>query len=380
MFRQLVPLGLVIALLVGCQPTDPTDRPANITTDTPANVSDDRLSIEISLQEPVDTLLLVEVMSIGALDGPSEQTLFQTFSGFLDHEDRLFLANGGGPDIREYNDKGAYVSAFGRQGRGPGEFERLQWIAPLGRDSILAYDGGSMMFTVFDKRGTYGRSFRIPAVGLGGQEPTWIDTSVDPNIFIAVSTGIRHVTMLEVGGSGRDSVKVIRVSHAGNDPSTLLEIPNRWWQKMPSTDAYNIRTIPNGPVALVAVDQNLLFYTSNDVPMIDVMGINGVHHIRWRFADMKPTRDPDESPEFGLRYFGQIVTSTVGQTWVSEALVSDAGERRWHKLDGDGNRTAVATLPGSVRVWQFVTDGKVLGREVDELGVEYVKLFEFRDS
>ena len=372
MYRKLVPLSLAIALLVGCQPTDTPDRPAKI--------SDDRSSIEIPLQEPVDTLFAVEVMSIGALDGTSEQILFHTFSGFLDHEDRLFLANGGGPDIREYNDKGVYVSAFGRQGHGPGEFQRLRWIAPLGHDSILVYDGGNVRFSVFDKLGTYGRSFQISEVGLGGKEVTWLDTSPSQNILMAVSTGIQPVTMLKAGESGRDSVKVIRVSHAGSDPSTLLKIPNRWWQKMPSTDSYEISAISNGPVALIAVSQNVLFYTSNDVPIIDVVGIDGTHPIRWKFVEMKPTWDPDVSPEFGLRYFDQIVTSTNGQIWVSEALVNDAGQRRWHKLDGEGNRTAVALLPGSVWLWQFVTDSKVLAREVDERGVEYVKLFEFRDS
>ncbi len=372
MFRKLVPLGLAIALLVGCQPTDTPDRPANS--------SDDQHSVEIPLQEPVDTLFAVEVMSIGALDGTSEEILFRTFSGFLDHEDRLFLANGGGPDIREYTDKGTYVNAFGRQGRGPGEFQRLQWITPLGHDSILVYDGGNMRFSVFDKLGTYGRSFQISEVGLGGKQLTWMDTSPSQNIFMAVSTGNRPVMMLEVGGSGRDSVKVIRVSPAGKDPSTLLKIPNRWWQKMPSTDGYQIRGIPNGPSALIAVGQNALYYTSNDGPIIDGVGIDGTPPIRWRFVGMKPARDPDEPTEFGLLYFHQIVTSTTGQIWVSEALVSDAGERRWHKLDGDGNRTSVAILPRSVRVWQFVTEGKVLGRVVEELGVEYVKLFEFRDS
>ncbi len=367
-----MPLGLAIALLVGCQPTD--------TPDLPAKISDDRSSIEIPLQEPVDTLFAVEVMSIGALDGTSEEILYHTFSGFVDHEDRLFLANGGGPDVREYTDEGAYVNAFGRQGRGPGEFMGLRWITPLGQDSILVYDGGNMRFTVFDKLGTYGRSFQIPEVGLGGQEVTWLDTSISQTIFMAVSTGILPVTMLKVGASGRDSVKVIRVSHAGKDPSTLLKIPNRWWQKLPSTDGYQIRAISNGPFALIAVGPNALYYTSNDVPIIDVAGIDGTPPIRWRFVEMKPARDPDEPSEFGLRYFNQIVTSTTGQIWVSEALVSDAGERRWHKLDGDGNRTAVVILPGSVWVWQFLTEGKVLGREVDERGVEYVKLFEFRDS
>ena len=44
-------------------------------------------------------------------------------------------------ELRFFDLNGAHVRTVGRKGQGPGEFESISWLAPLGDDSLVVFGG-----------------------------------------------------------------------------------------------------------------------------------------------------------------------------------------------------------------------------------------------
>ena len=74
---------------------------------------------------------------------------------------RIAVANRGSLDIRIFDAQGTYVTRFGRNGSGPGEFQRLEWVGRSG-DTAWIYDGGLR---------------RVTTVMLGARPPALLGTT-----------------------------------------------------------------------------------------------------------------------------------------------------------------------------------------------------------
>ncbi len=69
------------------------------------------------------------VVDIGGGDREEDQ-LFRVVGALRLSDDRIVVANGGTNEIRFYGPGGAFLSASGGEGEGPGEFRRLSAVAP----------------------------------------------------------------------------------------------------------------------------------------------------------------------------------------------------------------------------------------------------------
>lgn len=58
----------------------------------------------------------------------------------------IAIANAATSEIRVFDRQGVFVSAFGRKGEGPGEFQRVGWAAHFG-DTAVVYDGALRRIT-----------------------------------------------------------------------------------------------------------------------------------------------------------------------------------------------------------------------------------------
>ena len=90
--------------------------------------------------------------------------------GFSGVVGAAFLPNGsivvgdaGRRAILRFDAVGRYVGSFGRQGKGPGEFEDLAWLGSCADGSVIAFDGANRVST-FDRAGRFVKVF-VP--------PTW---------------------------------------------------------------------------------------------------------------------------------------------------------------------------------------------------------------
>ena len=108
----------------------------------------------------------------GLGSGPmwDEPPFYQVFGAVPDNEgDAVFLVNGGDGELIRYDIGSGRTSPIGRRGSGPGEFGRPVWLEPHGPDPLLACDMRLGRFSVFSRSGEFGRIFRLPGDGAGGE-------------------------------------------------------------------------------------------------------------------------------------------------------------------------------------------------------------------
>jgi len=97
------------------------------------------------------------VVDIGGGDREEEQ-LFRVVGALRLSDDRIVVVNGGTNEIRFYGPGGAFLSASGGEGEGPGEFRRLSALRRLRGDSLFAQDGRLYRSSVFDGQGRFIRT------------------------------------------------------------------------------------------------------------------------------------------------------------------------------------------------------------------------------
>jgi hypothetical protein len=104
------------------------------------------------------------VLDIGSGDSEEDQ-LFGVRAAYRLGDGRIVIANGGTNEIRFYAADGAFLSASGRSGQGPGEFERLQGLLRLPGDSLVARDHFyKPQLSVFDPMGNFVRTVSLDAL------------------------------------------------------------------------------------------------------------------------------------------------------------------------------------------------------------------------
>jgi hypothetical protein len=95
---------------------------------------------------------LTPVLSFGEGDGESDEVFFQRVSDFTRHPDgRFFVLDSGQRKVFIFDANGNYLSAFGREGRGPMEFEQPIHIFITG-NILYIYDIGSFTLKSFAEK------------------------------------------------------------------------------------------------------------------------------------------------------------------------------------------------------------------------------------
>lgn len=320
-----------------------------------------------------DTLAASVVLSIGAADGPDDRVVSRVFSGFIRH-DRIFVSNGGEPEIREYDLSGSLVRRIGRRGGGPGEFRHLTWITPLAPDSLVALDGRSSRVTVFDSTGTYVRSFRLSVPEHGQAE--WI-AEYGSGFAVGYSRGLDP---RQLSGAARDSffVELIGRSFQAGEPmpDLLPPIGGRWWRRREVVGAVGLEAIRDGPQALIAGRKGMLVVSSSDSHSI--LRWNGN---TWSSVVLQgqswDNGNVADAPDIPVRLYEQLVLGPRGSLWLSDFAVESDEHRTWVVFSPDGQPQSILRLPASFRIWQ-VEEHHVLGKRIDEMGVEFVELWEIQ--
>ena len=104
-------------------------------------------------------------LSIGVLEGEEPYMLHRAYDATMLSDGRIVVANTGTQELRVFDRSGAHVATWGGEGQGPGEFTDLSQIEPWPGDSIIAWFGPQIGFSVFGPDGNHGRNFV-----LAGQE------------------------------------------------------------------------------------------------------------------------------------------------------------------------------------------------------------------
>ena len=131
-------------------------------------------------------LLLVEEVRIGVLEGDPAYA-FGYVSDVAQGEDgRIWVADSRNVEIRVFDDLGRAREVLGRSGEGPGEFGDLSALEVFPDESMVAWDPRLQRVSIFNKDGSFLRSFRVPINAVVG----------GPRSFVALKNGSVYVLVL----------------------------------------------------------------------------------------------------------------------------------------------------------------------------------------
>jgi len=109
-----------------------------------------------------DTAELVADVTIGQFDGPDEYMFGNIRSLAVAPDGSIYLFDSHVPALRKYARDGTYLATFGREGGGPGEYNRPDGgLAVLPDGRVLLRDPGNTRISVYSPEGEYLEGWRI---------------------------------------------------------------------------------------------------------------------------------------------------------------------------------------------------------------------------
>jgi hypothetical protein len=112
-----------------------------------------------------DTAVLVPELSIGVLDGAEEEMFGDVRAIAVAPTGEIYVLDRHIPTVRRFGPDGAYLGSIGRDGGGPGEFERPEAMVLLPDGRLLVRDPGNARINVYDRGGNTLPSWRLPSGG-----------------------------------------------------------------------------------------------------------------------------------------------------------------------------------------------------------------------
>lgn len=153
---------------------------------------------EINVKRTPTNTRLVEVLSVGSLDGPND-SFDRIMDGALDSRGRLFVADDLSRSVKVFDSDGRFVQAVGRLGDGPGEFRSPWGVAVDQHDSLYVWDSVLGRISVFSPSLAFARSIRV--------SPAWIVTSLlvplSGRLILAAFAVGDHFPIKILDGTGR---------------------------------------------------------------------------------------------------------------------------------------------------------------------------------
>jgi sugar lactone lactonase YvrE len=108
---------------------------------------------------PVFSLKLLE--KFGGLDVPVEQFFDTPVDLSIDKDGQIYVLDSKDHNIKVFKNNGTFFQTIGREGSGPGEFNR-PWIMDIIGNEIYVADCDNRQVQVLTKSGQYQRSFKLP--------------------------------------------------------------------------------------------------------------------------------------------------------------------------------------------------------------------------
>lgn len=335
-------------------------------------------------------------LSIGLGGAGDGHHLFGVRDAFVLGDGRIAIANAGSGEIFVFTADGERVASMGRIGEGPGEFRRLESIAPWAGDSILGWDARQQRISVFDAAGQHGRTFRVSQFN-DSFGPEFLGVTPDGRIFVRAGfpqrddepfNGMFRPDQMYALLTGEGEVAVDLGPHAGAEgflaaaggfesfyghPHAKSTVATVWGERVliSPNDAFELRafTLEGEPSLIARLDNGTAAPTEEDM--------------REWFDEFTANDTPEERAAFRTTFddfpllesfpaFASIVVDEVDHVWVRESGMPGDERALWVVFDPDGVALGRIETPRGLDVYQIGVD-YVLGRARDELDVEGVQ-------
>jgi hypothetical protein len=390
-------LALLALALVACVGADETLSP-------PESVARDSAGITIiENQAPApDSRLDWRVdgapsISIGSIGGNPESQLFGVEDALRTEEGVILVANSGSAEVKVFDASGEYVESWGREGEGPGEFLELTDLMRWPGDSVMAWDFRQRRATIYAADGTLGRTLGLE---LSQDRGPGTALAVFPDGTLLASSQISWASQEPITGIVRRERDYALVDPNGNelvdlgrhadeefyirgDVGAIMRHPFRrslyatgWRDQivLAPSDRYEIRTYGR--------DGELRWLVRRDHELVPVTQADVDAHLEARLAEADPGAR-DILRELSADYpvvetfpaFSQLIVDSTGHLWVKDYVRPDDERSVWTVFDPDGRAQGLVETPPGLLVFEIGAD-YILGRALDELGVEYVQLWD----
>ena len=124
---------------------------------------------------------VVEELAIGVEFGADEYMFGRIYSLAVGPDGTIHVTDSQGPVVRSYDGDGNFLRNVGRQGQGPGEYNRAPALRVLSDGRLAMWDFSASRISLFSREGEYQRSL-VVGTGFGGQRSFFVDT--DDNFYI----------------------------------------------------------------------------------------------------------------------------------------------------------------------------------------------------
>ena len=340
---------------------------------------------------------LVPEVSIGELDGPEEYLFGWIFSIAVDDDHNVYVFDYQAQHVGVFDSEGDHVRTLGRQGEGPGEFNRAEAIALLPDGRLVVRNPGNQRIEVFGPEPFQTEQWGYPAGGLHTFIPLYTDMHgrtlvpiVDRSRYPSSGGGSLVMQLLVLGPDGTP----VDTLPEPTDPSEIgfgPFSPRFQWTVHPS--GHFLTGMPSEYRIDLARDDGVLRIERAAHP-VPVLEEEGAYAIEQRVRSMRES-DPDWSwsgppiPEH-KPFFSALRAGRDGRIWVRVAAEGYPVENedydpedpssmpmvwrtplRYDVFEPDGTYLGVVVPPDGFSPWVFDGD-YVWGVATDELEVERV--------
>ena len=340
-------------------------------------------------------------VSIGVLEGEEPYMLYRAYDAAMLSDGRIVVANTGTQELRVFDRSGTHLATWAGQGQGPGEFTDLSQIEPWPADSIIAWYGPQLGFSVFDADGNHGRNFVLtgqerispmqrfwPAAAnrdgliLARHGPEAADTIVmqlrDRDGEVHASFGAHPSFEWHILGEGDRSI-LFRKTFGGEPVWALggyrvvIGHTGRYELKAFGRDGTLARIVRREHRQRAPTAAEVSAYIDNEMDRnIWATGAEAVA-LRRRFEAVPVAEH--------LPAFTSIMTDALGHLWVEEyELPADPRRARlWTVFDPDGRVLGFVETPKDLSIDQIGED-YILGAARSDLDVEMVQVWPLERS
>jgi hypothetical protein len=342
-------------------------------------------------------------LQIGEPDGRPEYMLFRATSARRLGDGRILVVNSGTNELRFYDPEGRHLATRGGSGGGPGEFRALQRVWMMPGDSLLAYDFMPTRLSVHSPDGEFVRSYGISAPD--GRQVIVRGLLADGSLIVEGAP----VWDAEGAGDGvvRDSVPYYRYDGDGNLLGEIGRFPSAEVFRVLTAEGVRMGSLPYSRIPAKAVAGDGFYFASATDYEIDAHSAAGELRRRIRLdVSPRPVTEADvrrfqatqlEAAERGGRRaivarmldqmprpetmppYGALLLDDDRNVWVSDYRADPAEEPVWRVFSEQGEYRGEVRMPAGFEPLHIGTDF-VLGRWVDELEVEYIRLFDLLEA
>lgn len=342
-------------------------------------------------------------MAVGVQEGAPEYQFFRLRDAARLMDGTVVASNAGSGELRFYDSNGRFLRAVGGHGGGPGEFHEFSSlrICAVPDGDLLVEDGGQDRINVFARDGEFLRTVRLAAAE--GRPPGILGCFGKGDLLGVYYAG-GGTLQGDPGDVIRNKMSYTVVGPGGTIESTVAEVDTRQRFVNKVDDIIHYPFIPFSPEPLIAAGHDIAYLStdgSTSVRLLDEEGtLQAVY--RWRSsgreaveaiwsryvtASLEEIARDDRRRRYA-RFYAQdlplpdsvpalqsLLVDGAGNLWAEEYRLPWESGSRWSVLSSEGEWLGTVALPDGFRPLDIGGD-YLLGRSVDELGVERLLMFD----